>query len=286
MTEQPWTVGRLRDWTTQHLKSKGFESARLETELLLAHALGCSKMDLYVRNAEEPTEAERARFRELLKKRLEGAPVAHLLGKKEFFSLEFEVGPDVLIPRPDTEWLVTEALALAKPIEAPEVLDIGTGSGCLAVAIARQHKGAKVTAIDISKPALVLARRNAEKHKVADRVQFEWGDVFSALVPDARFDLIVSNPPYIRSGDISGLDAGVRNFEPRSALDGGPDGFAVIARILREAPPYLKEGGHLLCEVGHDQAEEAQQRFKFAGWTVTKTTTDGGGHVRVVVARR
>ncbi len=284
--EQPWTVGRLRDWTTTHLKGKEIESPRLEAELLLAHALGCSRIDLYVRNAEEPPEDVRARFRDLIKRRVEGTPVSRLLGKSEFFSLEFELTPDVLEPRPDTGWLVTEALTLLKPLDAPEVLDVGTGSGCVAIAVARGHKTARLTAIDISPPALAVASRNAEKHKMAERIRLLEGDLFAPLVPTEKFDVIVSNPPYIPSADIDELDREVREHDPRLALDGGPDGFAVIERLLAGAAQHLKAGGHLLCEIGHDQAEEARRRFAAAGWEITRTATDDGGHLRVVVARR
>src|SRR4051812_42085570 len=149
-TDQPWTIRRLLDWTKSFLAGKGVESARLEAELLLAHALGCPKIALYTRFDEEPAEAERTAFRELVKQRAAGKPVAHLLGKKEFYSLEFEVGPAVLVPRPDSEWLVAEAEKLGKTMDAPAILDVGTGSGCLAIALAVRLKTAGVTAVDIS----------------------------------------------------------------------------------------------------------------------------------------
>ena len=286
MSDQPWTIGRLLTWTREFLAGKGMESARLEAELLLAHALGCQRMALYIRHGELPPEDQKARFKDLVQRRVKGAPVAHLLGKKEFFSLEFEVTPDVLVPRPDSEWLATECLTLAKGMEAPQVLDLGTGSGCLAVAIAKQHKTAQVSAVDLSAAALAVARRNAERHKVAERVRFYEGDLFAPLPPDARFGFIVSNPPYIPTADVDKLAPEVRNHDPRLALDGGADGFAVIERILAGSPAHLEEGGWLLCEIGFDQATEAQRRFAAAGWRIEKTSTDNGGHVRVLAARR
>ena len=285
MTDQPWTIGRLLSWTREFLAGKGAESARLEAELLLAHALGCQRMALYVRHGEQPAEEQKARFKELVQRRVKGEPVARLLGKKEFFSLEFEVTPDVLVPRPDSEWLATECLTLAKGIEAPAILDLGTGSGCLAVAIAKRHKTAQVSAVDVSAAALEVARRNAEKHKVAERVRFYEGDLFAPLPPEARFGFIVSNPPYIPSADVADLAPEVRDHDPRLALDGGADGFAVIGRILAEGGTRLEEGGWLLCEIGHDQAAEAQRRFAAAGWRVEKTLIDNGGHARVLAAR-
>jgi release factor glutamine methyltransferase len=165
-TEQPWTIGRLLDWTTKFLGQKGSESPRLDAQVLLAHALGCKRIELYTRHDELASDEARTKFRELVRKRIEGCPVAYLVGRKEFFSLEFEVGPAVLIPRPDTECVVTECLQLAKGLAEPHILDIGTGSGCLAVTAAVRHKGARVTAVDLSPKALAVAARNAAKHTV------------------------------------------------------------------------------------------------------------------------
>jgi release factor glutamine methyltransferase len=294
-TEQPWTIARLREWTTGHLKKKGVESAAREAELLLAHALGCPRIQLFTRYDEEPTVEERQRYRELVQQRLQGRPVAYLLGRKEFFSLDFEVNPAVLIPRPDTEWLVTECLSLAKEAAEPAVLDVGTGSGCLAVAVARQHKGAKVTAVDISAAALAVAGRNAERHGVADRIRFLHGDLFSPLASDERFDFILSNPPYIPSGmwseptptvPLAALASDVRDHEPRLALDGGADGFAVFDRLIAAAPQHLKPGGWLLVEIGADQEEAARARIEGrAGYDLGKTVHDLAGHPRVLRVR-
>jgi release factor glutamine methyltransferase len=285
-TEQPWTIGRLLDWTTQFLQGKGVASARLEAELLLAHALGCQRIILYTRHGDEPQEAQRTQFRELVLRRVKGHPVAHLLGRKEFFSLEFEVGPAVLIPRPETELVAMECLALLKPLGSPQVLDLGTGSGCLAVAIARNHKGAAVTATDVSADALAVARRNVEKHRLGERVRLLEGDLFAALPPGERFHVIVSNPPYIRTADLSGLAVEVREHEPRLALDGGADGLAVIERIAAGAADHLEQGGSLLVEIGYDQDTEARSRLGRHGWQVEKTIPDGAGHPRVLRARR
>ena len=282
-TDAPWTIGRLLDWTTQFLHNKGVESARLDAQLLLAHALGCTRMALYTRYTEEPSEAERVRYRELVQQRVKGSPVAYLLGRKEFFLLEFEVGPQVLVPRPDTETLVTEALMLLKPLIAPRVFDVGTGSGCIALSIAHEHKSAIVTAGDISREALEVARRNAAKHQLTERVRFVEGDLFAAVAGE-KFDLIVSNPPYIRTGDLAELAPEVRQ-EPRLALDGGPTGLAVIDRLVYEAAGYLEPGGHLMLEIGHDQDAEVRQRLALHDWEFVKTVQDRSGHARVVVAR-
>lgn len=282
-TEQPWTIGRLLTWTTDFLKGKGAEEARLDAQLLLAHVLGCDKVALYTRFAEEPTEPQRAAFRELVQRRAKGCPVAYLLGTREFFSLTFEVTPDVLIPRGDTGILVNECLDAIKPLAQPRVLDVGTGSGCVAVAVAKQSRQARVTATDVSPKALAVARRNAERHKV--EVRLLEGDLFDAAPAGERFDVIVSNPPYVRRGVLATLATEVRDHEPRLALDGGEDGFAVIDRLIAGAAGRLEPGGTLLIEIGHDQEAEGRARLERAGWTA-KTAHDAAGLPRVLRARR
>ncbi len=284
--EPTWTIGRLLDWTTRFFEGKGVEDGRLEAQLLLAHALACTRTSLYTRFDEEPAEAQRTRFRELVQRRVKGCPVAHLLGRKEFFSLEFEVGSDVLVPRQDTEWVVTECLTLAKAMTSPAILDVGTGSGCMAIAVAAQHKGARLTASDLSEPALVVARRNAAKHKLSERICFLHGDLFAPLPADERFDFILSNPPYIPRAQLERLAPEVRDREPRLALDGGEDGFAVIDRLIAEAPRHLRPGGFLIVEIGFDQEANARARFEsHRGYELAKTIQDTAGHPRVLRAR-
>jgi len=285
-TEQPWTISRLLEWTTRYLTGKEFETPRLDAEVLLSHALGCKRIELYTRHDDEPPEATRAKFKELVQQRVKGCPVAYLVGRKEFFSLELEVNRDVLIPRPDTESVVSECLRLAKEIAAPQVLDIGTGSGCLAVAVAKYHKTAQVTAVDVSAAALAVAARNAGKHGVAERIHFLEGDLFVPIPADERFDLILSNPPYIPHGDIPGLAVGVREYEPHLALDGGEDGYAVFDRLIAGAPERLKPGGYFIVEIGAPQEESARRRIEAMGvYELGKTIMDGSGHPRVLRAR-
>jgi release factor glutamine methyltransferase len=285
--EQSWTIKRLLEWTANFLQQKGVESARLETELLLAHALGCTRMQLYTRYDEEPGEGERKKFKELVQQRTRGRPVAHLLGRKEFFSLDFEVGPAVLVPRADSEWLVTECLRLARGTPDPLVLDVGTGSGCLAVAVAHRHKKARVTAVDVSAEALQVARRNAERHKLAERITFLQGDLFGPVPAEGRFDFILSNPPYIPSGEIATLAPEVRDHEPRLALDGGGDGFAVFDRLIEGAAKYLKAGGHLLVEIHAGLEDDSRERIdRRGGYELGKTIHDLAGRPRVLCARR
>jgi release factor glutamine methyltransferase len=285
--EKTWTVGTLLDWTANFLLEKGCESPRVDAEVLLAHALGCKRIDLYgLRHGEATDDAVRQRYRELIRKRIEGCPVAYLVGRKEFFSLEFEVTPAVLIPRPDTELVAMECLALAKSLPDPRIVDIGTGSGNLAVAIARQHKGALVTAVDISGDALAVARRNAERHGVAQRINFVEGDLFAPLGTEA-FDFVVSNPPYIAQADLPSLPVGVRDYEPRLALDGGPDGYAVFERLIGDAQPHLPSGGWLIVEIGAPQEATARARLEGQpAYELKPTVRDFAGHPRVLKARK
>jgi release factor glutamine methyltransferase len=286
-TDNPWTIGRLLSWTASYLAEKGSEFPRLDAEVLLAHALGCRRIELYTRHQEPALEGVRTRFRELINKRVEGCPVAYLVGRKEFFSLEFEVTPAVLIPRPDTECVVLECLRLAKGMSQPNVLDLGTGSGNLAVAVAHHLKAAQVTAVDISADALVVAERNARKHSVSIRIAFLKGDLFEPVFQDERFDFIISNPPYIPTEEIAKLAAGVRDYEPHRGLDGGPDGFAVFDRIVDQARPFLKGGGYLILEIGAPQEAHARARIEqFSEYELGPTIRDGAGHPRVLQAKR
>jgi release factor glutamine methyltransferase len=285
--EQEWTIGGLLSWTTRFLAGKGVEFPRLDAEVLLGHVLSCQRIDLYgLRHAEQASEDVRQRYRELIRRRVEGCPVAYLVGYKEFFSLRLEVGPDVLIPRPDSELAVTECLRLAKGMVEPHVLDIGTGSGNLAIAVAKNHKGARVTAVDLSPKALAAAERNAVKHAVADRIRFVEGDLFAAVPTGETFDFVLSNPPYIPRDEIAKLAPGVRDYEPHLALDGGPSGYEVLARLVADAREYLRPGGYLIVEIGAPQEGAARQRIAaHSGYELAPTVHDHSGHPRVLVAR-
>jgi release factor glutamine methyltransferase len=252
MSTAPWTVGRLLQWTTDYLKTHGSESPQLEAQLLLAESMACKKIELYTRFEEEPSESVRTKFRELVKRRAEGTPVAYLLGRREFYSLDFRVTPDVLIPRPETELLVVTLLDLAKqkPKDTPwAIADIGTGSGILAVCAAKNLPAARVTALDISSAALAIAKENAEKHGVASRIEFLESDLFDAVSEESKFDFLVSNPPYISASEMEKLPPDVKNFEPHTALLAGPKGTEVIERLIPQAAERLTPGGQLLMEI-------------------------------------
>ena len=287
-TEQSWTVGRLLGWTEKFLAEKGAESPRLDAQVLLAHVLGCKRIDLYgLRHDDVASEEVRRDFRELIRRRVEGCPVAYLVGRKEFFGLEFEVNPAVLIPRPDTETVVVEGLRLIKELTEPQVIDVGTGSGAIAVAVAKRHPGAKVTATDLSAEALAVAGRNAAKHGVAERIRFLHGDLFGPVPPGEAFDLVLSNPPYIAREEMARLPPGVRDYEPHLALDGGPGGYAVFDRLSEQACERLKPGGWLVVEISALQEGQTRQRLEGrAAYELGPTVRDGSGHPRVLRARR
>ena len=282
-----WTLQALLAWTTDFLAKKGIASPRLEAQVLLAHVLGCPRIELVARSTEVASDEVRAAFRELVKRRVDGWPVAYLTGVKEFYLLKYDVSPAVLIPRPETETLVLEALRLLKPQTAPAVLDLGTGSGCIAVSVAHQKKDARVVAVDVSPDALEVARRNATTHGVADRIDFRQGDLFSPVPAGSAFDLVVSNPPYVTPTELAGLAPDVRDHEPRLALDGGPDGLAFYRRIAAAVGAVLKPGGWVLVEIGATQEAAVRQLFgERPELEVGPTLKDAAGLPRVVGAKR
>lgn len=264
-TADVWTVRRILDWTIPHLKKHGSESPRLDAEILLAHARGCPRIQLYTHFDDEVSESQRVLMRGLVGRRAAAEPVAYLVGHREFFGLDFRVTADVLIPRPDTETLVVDALEQLKSLRDPRVLDIGTGSGCIAISLAVNCPSARVTAVDLSPAALLVARQNGAAHAVLDRVQFLEGDLFSPVTAGETFDLIASNPPYVTTSEIATLAPDVRLHEPHSALDGGLDGLDVIRRLVSAAPGFLSPGGCLLIEIDSEQAASVTQLLEANG---------------------
>ena len=287
MNDLPWTIGRLLTWTTDFLREKGAESARLDAEVLLAHCCHCPRIELYTRFAEEPATDVRDSYRELVKQRAAGAPVAYLVGYREFFSLKFRVTPDVLIPRPETEQIVVRATDLHKEAPLARVADVGTGSGILAVCCAKHLSGCQVTAIDVSAKALEVAAGNASEHGVAEQIEFVRSDLFSEIPSTARFNLIVSNPPYISTEEMRELPAEVCDYEPHLALDGGEQGTEIIARLLPQAEEKLELGGWLLMEVSPMNATVVEQLVRdTAGLQLQETLRDLAGQARVVQASK
>lgn len=288
-TAEPWTIGRLLNWTTEFLQSKGSDEARLEAELLLRHALKCQRIELYTRFEEIVDDTQRTKFRELVKQRAAGIPVAYLLGTGEFYSMEFQVTPDVLIPRPETEHLVIEVLDRLKSRseQAATLLDIGTGSGIIAVTIAKHAPRLTAVATDVSEKALAVARRNAEKHGVQERIEFVAGDLFDAVPAGRTFDFLVSNPPYIAESEKPLMDKHVLEHEPHVALFAPEEGTAVLRRILEQGAGYLKPGGWLLLEMSPMIAERVRALAERAGhYTEISVGKDLSRHQRYLVARK
>ena len=275
-----WTTLAVLDWTTQRFTEAGIAAARLEAQLLLAHVLGCSRVQLYTGFDKPLGEEELAAYRGLIKRRLAGESVSYLLGEQEFWGLPFHVNEHVLVPRPDTETVIEVVRAARADRDAPcRVLDLCTGSGAIAVALAKELPAATIVATDASTEAVAIAKKNAERNGFADRVDLRAGDLF-APVAGERFDIIVSNPPYIASAVIPTLSVEVRR-EPRIALDGGPDGLAFYDRICGGAREYLVPGGMLVVEHGFDQAAPVRERFERAGFTDIQLVHDLGKNPRV-----
>jgi len=286
-----WTVLDLLRWTTQHFAERGIETARLDAELLLAHALGCERLRLYVDFDKPIGEAERGRFRELVRARAaDRVPVSILVGRREFWSLPLAVTRDVLTPRPETETLVEAALdALADREAEWRVLDVGTGSGAIALAIASERPKARVTATDVSAAALAVARANAEALGLAERVRFLEGSLFEpvadALAAGARFDAVVSNPPYVARRDTAGLPPELRH-EPEQALFAGEDGTDVLRALAADVAGALAPGGFAAFELDPRQAEQVAGWLAEGGLVDVAVRRDAAQRPRVVSGRR
>lgn len=278
--QEIWTVLKVLDWTKGYLAGKGVENARLEAEWMLCDVLGLDRVGLYLNFDRPLTDQELAAYREMVARRARREPLQYILRSQEFHGLDFEVTPAVLIPRHDTEVLVGEALK--RYPTARRVLDIGTGSGCIAVALARHLPEADVAGVDRSAEALEVAARNADRNGVA--VRFLKGSLFTP-VEGERFDLVVSNPPYIPTADLADLQPEVRDFEPSAALDGGADGLDFYRLMIPAAPPYLTPGGWLMVEVGISQAERVRELFAQAGFAEIFAAKDPAGIERVVGGR-
>ncbi len=287
--DPPWTILRALQWTVGFFSDRGIENSRTDAEILLADTMGCQRIDLYMRY-DQPLQAdELAGYRGRIQRRVRREPVAYILGTKEFWSLEFKVTPDVLIPRPETEGLVASALQLFPNDEPLRALELGVGSGIITIALAQERKQWRFWGTDLSDRAIAVARSNASAHQVEDRIQWWVGRWFAGMKGkyETGFDLIVSNPPYIAEKDMSTLAPEVSQYEPRIALLGGPDGLESVSHILHTAPAYMKPGGWLLLEIGYDQGPAvkklAQNRCAFDQILVEK---DLAGLDRIVCLRK
>jgi release factor glutamine methyltransferase len=269
----------------EKFKDRGISSAALDAEVLLSHVTGLERAALYIEWNRPLREDEAAQFNNLTGRRLSGEPVAYITGHKEFMGLDFFVSRSVLIPRPETELLVEKALQIMP--SSPMVIDVGTGSGAIAVSLAFYNREAMVYATDLSGEALEVARRNAVRHGVGDRIFLYQGDLLQPLqgcLESGRVDLVAANLPYIAESDLPGLPGAVRMFEPQLALNGGADGLEHYRRLIPETAAFLKKDGFLLLEIGWDQGRDAAALFDAQGWDA-KVLQDLAGHDRLVVAR-
>ncbi|CAN5704050.1 peptide chain release factor N(5)-glutamine methyltransferase [soil metagenome] len=277
---QTWTTIGVLDWTAKRFTDQGISAARLEAQLLLAYALKCTRTQLYMNFDKPLAEPELASYRELIKRRLAGEPVAYLVHETEFWGLTLAIEPVVLVPRPDSETVIEVAIAVRPDRAATtRILDLCTGSGALALALAKEYPAAHVIATELSAEAAALARTNIERNAFAGRVEVREGDLF-APVAGERFQLIVANPPYIASSVIATLSAEVRR-EPLMALDGGADGLVFYDRICAVARDHLEQGGALVVEHGYDQAETVHARFVAAGFQNVTLVKDLAKNPRV-----
>jgi release factor glutamine methyltransferase len=282
--------------STEFLAKKDVESPRLQAELLLAHILKLPRMKLYLNFERALTDSETTAFRDLIKRRAQREPLQHIVGSTSFCGFEIAVSRHVLVPRPETELLAEAGWSFLSTLNSQPstVLDFGTGSGCLAIALAAKCPNAKIIALDISPEALEIAKQNASKNNVADRIEFLQGDSLESLVgrvtPCAppgspAFDLLISNPPYIPTAEIATLDPEVRDYDPRGALDGGIDGLDFYRRLASEARPFLKPAGKIMLEFGDGQAQPIREIFTTENWIVEAIRADYNQRQRILIAK-
>ncbi|MCR4318447.1 MAG: peptide chain release factor N(5)-glutamine methyltransferase [Planctomycetes bacterium] len=285
-----WTVERLVTYTAGYFRQKGVAAFRLEAELLLANALGTDRVGIYGMWQAPVSMRERDVYRELVKRRGLGEPIAYILGRKEFYSLEFVVSRAVLIPRPETEIIVAETVKFIESIESPRLLDVGTGSGCIPVSVLKHNDRATFVAADVSDDALAVCRLNASKHEVDSRlraISFDMMKPWREQLSDEVFDVIVSNPPYVALSEAHELQVDVKHFEPHEALFSGEDGLSMIRSVVDRAPDFIADGGHLLIEVGEKQSSRV---IEYAGRKRAvvheRTINDLAGIPRCLVFRK
>ena len=282
------TVLEVIQKSAEFLAKKGVESSRLQAELLLAHVLKLPRMKLYLNFDRVLHPPELDALRELVKRRSQREPLQHIIGSTSFCGLEMAVNRHVLVPRPETEMLAELGWQFLSTLNSQPstALDFGTGSGCIAIALTVKCPAALIIALEVSTDALAVARDNAERNGVAERIQFVSGEGFAALPADARFDLVISNPPYIPTSEIASLEPEVRDFDPRGALDGGMDGLDYYRLLAAQAAGFLQPGGKIMVEFGDGQGDEVKIIFESQKWIVEAVREDYSQRQRILIARR
>jgi release factor glutamine methyltransferase len=292
-----WTIQKLLNWIIEYFINKGIESPRLRAELLLSHTLGLKRIELYTQFDKIITNPQLDQLHDLIERAGRYEPVAYLTGKTEFYSLELQVSTDCMIPRPETELLVERAIEFLRLRTCPErsrrggiqfVCDLCTGCGCIAVAIAKNFRDARIIATDISDAALRIAALNIEKHQLKDRIELLQGDLFEPIVPHLdvnKFDLIVCNPPYVSRSEFEKLERNVKDFEPRLALFAGEDGLDIYKRICEKLDKFLKHGAALMLEIGYSQGQAVKELLEQTGiFAEIKVEKDYSKNDRIVTA--
>ena len=288
---QNWTIQKLLNWTTKYFTERGIDSPRLSAELLLSHVVGLKRIELYMQFDKSVAKQQLGQLHDLLKRAGQHEPIAYLIGKTEFYSLELNVTPDCMIPRVETELLVERAIEFLRTRTGKQfVCDLCTGSGCIAVAIARNYPNAHIIATDISDAALSVAAKNIEKHQLKERIRLLCGDLFDPLVPQLdvdKFDLIVCNPPYVSAAEFEKLDKNVKDYEPKLALFAGDDGLDIYRRIIERVEQFLKPDAVLMLEIGYSQGQAVRQLFEqancFSEITIEKDFHDND---RIAIAKK
>jgi release factor glutamine methyltransferase len=291
LTMQTWTIQKLLNWITEHFTDKGIDSPRLSAELLISHVAGLKRIELYTQFDKAVDKQQLDRLHELVERAGRNEPVAYLTGKTEFYSLELNVTPDCMIPRPETELLVERAIEFLQTRPRKQfICDLCTGCGCIAVAIAKNCANADIIATDISDAALNIAAKNIETHQLKDRIRLLQGDLFDALVPQLdvdTFDLIVCNPPYVSAAEFEKLDKNIKDYEPKSALFAGADGLDIYRRICEKADKFLKSDAALMLEIGYAQGRTIKEMLEQTGsFAEIKIEKDSHDNDRIATALR
>jgi release factor glutamine methyltransferase len=286
-TEKQWTILSLIRWSEEYLAEKGIDSPRLNAELLLASVLGYKRIDLYTRFDKPLLREELDRYKALFVRRIKKEPLQYILGYADFYGRRFWVRPGVLIPRPETEHIIEATIELLKEkdIQSPRILDIGTGSGCIAVTLAAEIEGASITAVDVSDSALICAGENAAQHAMEDKIAFKKVNIldpYSAIPDSGLYDFIVTNPPYIPLREWEKLPDEIKVHEPKYALTDEKDGLTFLRRLAELAPATLKPGGWLICEIGFGQFDEVRELFDRSGVREIKHWHDLAGIKRII----
>ncbi len=288
---QNWTIQKLLNWITEHFRSKGIDSARLSAELLLSHVVGLKRIELYTQFDKPVTKQQLDKLHDLVERAGRHEPIQYLIGKTEFYSLEFNITPDCMVPRPETELLVERAIEFLRTRTGKQLIcDLCTGSGCVAVAIAKNFPDADIIATDISDAALKTAAGNVEKYQLKGRIRLLCGDLFEPLVPQldvSKFDLIVCNPPYTKAAEFESLEKNVKAYEPRIALYAGEDGLDVYRRIIEKVDVFLKTNAAFMLEIGYSQGQAVRELLEDAGcFSEIMVEKDFHENDRIVTAKK